>query len=349
MTTTATLRLSRLRGQLAPCPPLLGFALLLLTCVLVGLCIGQFPLGPGQILRLLASQLGLSAPAELDADLQCVLWDIRLPRVLVALLVGGALACAGSAYQAVFRNPLVSPSLLGVQSGAAVGAASAMLLGQGWLTVQLLAFLGGLAAVGLAVLLCRLFGRQSLITLLLGGMISSALFGSMLAIIKYVADPYSVLPSIVYWMMGSLAQADGHQVLLFAPPMLVCMLLLCLAGRWLDALAMGDEEAQTLGVPVLRVRYGVIVLSTLLSAMTVSLAGTIGWIGVVVPHMIRMLQGPNNGRLLPASCLFGASFLILADGLARVATSSELPIGIVTELLGIPAFVLVLRHARRGW
>lgn len=350
--TTSALALPRARGlqlvwKLGWLP---GLLLLLLAVVLLALTQGKYPITLGQIGSLLAYRLGLSELPQLDQEnIQSVLLDIRLPRVAVALLVGSALASAGAAFQAIFRNPLVSPSLLGVQSGAALGAALGMLLEFDWATIQLLAFALGLLAVAVAVGLANLFGRQSIITLILGGMISSALFASGLAIIKYVADPYSVLPSIVYWMMGNLSQADGQQALLVGIPILLCLLLLCLCGKLLDALAMGDDEARSLGVPVNRVRYGVILLATLISAMTVSIAGIIGWIGIIVPHLVRMLLGPANRLVLPASALVGAIFLILADLISRLITSGELPIGIVTELLGIPAFILVLHKARKGW
>lgn len=327
-----------------------GLLLLLAAVMLFALTQGKYPITISQILQLIAHQLGISQTAIEDLDnIRNVLLDIRLPRILVAMLVGSALSTAGASFQAIFRNPLVSPSLLGVQSGAALGAALGMLLELDWATIQLMAFTLGLLAVALAVAIANIFGRQSIITLILGGMISSSLFASALAIIKYVADPYSVLPSIVYWMMGNLAQADGHQVLLMMPPMLLCLLLLCGCGKLLDALAMGDDEARSLGVPVNLVRYGVILLATLLSAMTVSIAGIIGWIGIIIPHLVRILLGPANRLLLPATAIVGAIFLILADLISRLITTGELPIGIVTELLGIPAFILVLHKARKGW
>lgn len=327
-----------------------GMALTLLACMLLGLSVGKYPVHLTQMIEVLAYQLGLLKSQPSDYENLCnVLFEIRLPRVMVAVLVGSALASAGTAYQAIFRNPLVSPSLLGVQSGAAVGAALGMLLETNWITVQLLAFVFGLLAVGLALLLGHLFGRQSLITLLLGGLISGALFAAVLAIIKFVADPFSVLPAIVYWMMGDLAQADLGRACLFMPPMLTAVLLLCLFGKVLDAMTLGDEEAHSLGIPVQWVRYSVILLATLLSAMTVSLAGIIGWIGIIIPHMVRLMWGPGNGLVLPGSALAGAAFLVLADVLSRIVTPSEIPIGIVTELLGIPAFILVLHRVRRGW
>ena len=180
-------------------------------------------------------------------------------------------------------------------------------------------------------------------------MISSALFSSLLSVVKYVADPMNVLPSIVYWLMGNLALADLPQVLIFAGPLLTGILLIAFCGRMLDALSMGDDEARSLGIPVHWMRYSIIAVTTMISALTVSIAGTIGWVGLLIPHIVRMMFGPANRRVLPASIILGATFLILADCVSRCIADSEIPIGIVTEILGIPAFLLVLKRSRRGW
>lgn len=339
-------------NHLRPPPSLLlpGALLLLASIAILALASGRYPVPMADILKFSAGLLG---QPMLEADhqdrLYNVLVDIRLPRILAAICVGAALAISGAAFQGVFRNPLVSPNLLGVLSGSAFGAAVAMLLGGNWLTVQASAFGCGLLAVVLALGIARSFGAGSLVMLILGGIVSGALFAALLSLVKYTADPENTLPAIVIWLMGSLSTVDLNAALWVAPPMLLAMILLCAAGRWLDALAMGDDEARTLGVPVGAVRYGVIACATLLSALTVSLAGMIGWIGLIVPHMARMLTGPGHTLLLPVSALLGASFLLAADLLSRSLGSSEIPIGIVTELLGIPVFLLVLRHARRGW
>ena len=191
--------------------------------------------------------------------------------------------------------------------------------------------------------------HHNLDMLVLGGVISSALFSSLLSLVKYLADPYNQLPTIVYWLMGSLAMADLHQVAWLAPPMVLAMGLLLLCGRALDALSMGDDEALALGVPVTAIRATVIFAATLISALTVSLAGIIGWVGLIIPHIARLMVGPGNARLLPVSTLLGAIFLLAADALSRSLNTTEIPIGIVTELLGIPCFLLVLHRVRRGW
>lgn len=323
--------------------------LTLLGTMLASLSLGRYPLPPGEVLHFLLHQLGLG---ELEAQRQALLHnlivDIRLPRVLTAVLVGAALSISGAAYQAVFRNPLVSPGLLGVLPGAAAGAALGLVFSDSWWIMQVAAFATGFLAVAIGVGIAGLFGG-SLVMLVLGGIISGALFTALLSLVKYVADPYNQLPAIVYWLMGSLATADLPDLARVAIPMGLGILLLSSLGRALDALSMGDDEAATLGLPIRSVRYGVIALATLISALTVSLAGVIGWVGLLVPHIARLITGPGNRLLLPASALLGAIFLLLADGLARNLAETEIPIGIVTELLGIPAFLLVLHRARKGW
>lgn len=323
---------------------------LLLAASLLALSIGRYPLPALEVGRFALAALGLfDLPDARYAFLHNLIVDIRLPRVLTAMLVGAALSSSGSAYQAVFRNPLVSPSLMGVLAGASAGAALGILLGGSWFSVQVSAFGCGLVAVLMAVTIAQVFGRSSIVMLVLGGIVSSALFSSMLSLLKYVADPNNQLPAIVYWLMGNIGQANLRDLVWVAPPMLLAMGGLCLLGRALDALSMGDDEARALGVPATAIRLTVIALATLLSALTVSLAGMIGWIGLIVPHIARLIVGPGNTRLIPASAWLGAVFLLFADGLARNLFAAEIPIGIVTELLGIPVFVIVLRRVRKGW
>ncbi|SMB28673.1 Transport system permease protein [Sterolibacterium denitrificans] len=324
--------------------------MLMLVALLAALSLGRYPLPPGETLRFVLAALGLvSMEAEQYVLLHNLIVEIRLPRILAAILVGASLSVSGAAYQALFRNPLVSPGLLGVLAGAAAGAAFGIVMGGSWLVVQTSAFLCGLAAVGVGVGIAHLFGGSSLIMLVLGGILSGALFTSVLSMLKYLADPDSQLPAIVYWLMGSLGQANLDDMTVAAVPLCLGIAVLCLMGRALDALAMGDDEARTLGIPVAAVRLITIAAATLISALTVSIAGMIGWIGLIVPHIARLLVGPGNARLLPAAAFLGAAFLLSADSLARNAFAAELPIGIVTELLGIPVFMIVLSRVRRGW
>ncbi|SHH21249.1 FecCD family ABC transporter permease [Pollutimonas bauzanensis] len=324
--------------------------LLALAAALAALSLGAYPVPVWEVAKFLLACAGLATmEPERYALLYNLIIEIRLPRVLAAILVGASLSVSGAAYQALFRNPLVSPGLLGVLAGASAGAAIGILLNGNWLLVQAGAFIMGLAAVGIGVGIGHLFGGGSIIMLILGGILSGALFTSLLTIVKYLADPYSQLPAIVYWLMGSLGQANVDDMAWAAIPMLLGILSLCLMGRALDALAMGDDEARALGVPVTALRLATIVTATLISALTVSIAGMIGWIGLIVPHIARLLMGPGNARLLPAAACLGAAFLLFADGIARNLFTSELPIGIVTELLGIPVFLFVLHRVRQGW
>ena len=330
-------------------PGLLGLALLALACALA-LTQGRYPVGLGEFCRYLLQAIGIGSMDGARRDLlHNLIFEIRLPRVLSAVLVGAGLSAAGSSYQAVFRNPLVSPSLLGVLAGASFGASLGIVLDLPWGAVQALAFSGGVLAVSCAVLLAHAFGRGSVVLLLLGGVVSGAFFSSLLTMVKYVADPQNQLPAIVYWLMGSLTQTDVREVGWLGIPMAAGIAGLCVLGRAMDALSMGDDEARSLGVPARGVRLSVVALSTLVSALTVSLAGMIGWIGLVVPHIARLLVGPRNARLVPASALLGGCFLLFADGLSRNLFSTELPVGVVTEWLGIPVFVAVLGRVRRGW
>jgi iron complex transport system permease protein len=329
-------------------PILFGGALVIAACL--ALCVGKFPVRPWEVPYFFLSWAGLGdMPADRFAVLRNVIVDIRLPRVLAAVVVGSSLASSGAAFQAVFRNPLVSPGLLGVLGGASFGAALGIMLGLGWAGVQVAAFAMGLVAVVLGVGAAYLFGGASLIMLVLGGMISGAFFSSLLSIVKYIADPMNTLPNIVYWLMGSLAQSNLQQIGWLALPMLSGVVLLSAFGRVLDVAALGDDEAETLGLKVGVVRFLVIAIATLISALTVSVAGMIGWVGLIVPHVVRLALGARNTRLLPASAMAGAIFLIGADYLARAIADVEIPIGIVTELLGIPAFLVVLGRVRRGW
>ena len=314
------------------------------------LALGRAPIGFYDIGRFLLASAGLVHLPAADYDLfYNVIIQIRLPRILAACLIGAALAASGGAYQAAFRNPLVSPDILGVLSGAAFGAVLGLLLGGGWLTLQIAGFVGGLSAAAFGVGVANLAGPTSTIMLVLGGLISGALFTALLTIVKFVADPYNQLPAIIYWLMGSLASADLSQLAIVAPPMAIGLAVLTACGRGLDALSMGDDEARALGVPVDLLRYGVIAAATLICALAVSIAGMIGWVGLIVPHLARLVVGPSNGRLMPASAAFGAIFLLAADAVSRSIGRIEIPIGILTELLGIPAFLLVLSRARRSW
>lgn len=329
----------------------LALSLLILLFAMMGaLSIGRYPVLMSDIGQFTLAAVGLQEmPSSRFDTLYNIIVQIRLPRIVGGVLVGASLATSGAAFQAVFRNPLVSPGLLGVLGGASFGAALGMLISGNWLFIQSLSFVMGLLAVAFGLMIARMFGRVSIVMLVLGGVISSGLFAALLSIVKYMADPNNELPTIVYWLMGSLAQVDIRQIVWMALPMVAGIVLLCALGRALDALSMGDDEARTLGVPVNVIRYGTILLATLISALTVSLCGMIGWVGLIIPHIARLIVGPGNRLLLPASACLGGLFLLACDVLARSATSIEIPVGIITELAGIPVFLLVLHRLKRGW
>lgn len=333
-----------------PLPLILAFTALL-AVILVSLCLGKYPLHLAEITAFFKQEwLGqITLPPERIELLRNLLLEIRLPRILAAALIGAALASSGAAYQAMFVNPLVSPSLLGVLAGASFGAAVGMVFFKSWYEVQLASFIGGVGAVGVAVGLARIYRASGTIMLILGGVISGALFAALLSLVKYLADPYNQLPAIVYWLMGNLSLADRATVLRVSLPIGLGLLVLLLSARKLNILSMGDEEAAALGVNVQQVRLVVIGAATLISALTVVIAGAVGWVGLIIPHIARMLVGPDNTTLLPVAALLGAGYLVAVDDVARLAFAFELPIGIVTALVGIPFFMLVLGNARKGW
>jgi iron complex transport system permease protein len=275
--------------------------------------------------------------------------NIRLPRIMAALLIGASLSVSGASFQAMFVNPLVSPSILGVLAGASFGAAMAMVFLKSWLAVQVSTFLFGFLAVLISVGMAKMYKGNTVLLLVLGGVISGALFTSLLSIIKYVADPYNQLPAITQWLMGGLSLVDMGILTFVAIPQLGSIILTALFSGYLNALSMGDEEAKALGIPVEWVRMLLIFLATLMSALTVVMAGMIGWVGLIIPHIARMLVGPDNKILIPASALIGALYLVLMDDVSRLLFNVEIPIGITTSLVGIPFFAIVLRKARRGW
>jgi len=329
----------------------LTLGLLLVITMLASLTLGKYPLPLDDILQFFRQYLpGVQTMEQSRFELLSnILWQIRAPRLVAAVLIGAALASSGAAFQSMFINPLVSPGLLGVLSGASCGAALGMLLAPSWLGVQLCSFGGGLLAVIAALGVARLYRGDRLLMLILGGVISGSLFTSLLSIIKYVADPYDQLPGIVYWLMGGLAMADAGTVGIVAIPIGIGVVGLIVLAPYLNILSMGDEEARSLGINVPLLRGWLILLATVISALTVVLGGLIGWVGLIIPHIGRMLVGPDNRRLLPVSALLGALYLVLVDDLARLLLDVEIPLGIVTSLIGIPFFILVLKKARKGW
>lgn len=315
-------------------------AIVMALAVLVALSIGHYSYDPRDVLNSLGSLLSGNEPA--DPTMGMVLANIRVPRALAALLVGGALSLAGAAYQGVFKNPLVSPDLLGVSSGATVGAAIAVLLGLGMVFQQGLAFLFGLLSVGIAVFIPKLLRNNSTLMLVLAGIITTGFMSSLCSTLKFVADEDTELSSIVYWQMGSLTTVDGGDLFMVLPLILVCSVVLLLLSWRLNILSFGEVEAQSLGMNVKRLRLVIILCASCLTAATVCISGTIGWVGLVIPHLSRLLVGSDHRHMLPVSIMLGATFLLVIDTLSRTITTADIPLSILTGLIGAPFYAWLL-------
>ncbi|MDR3161990.1 MAG: iron ABC transporter permease [Spirochaetaceae bacterium] len=318
-----------------------GLIVLTLLMAILALALGRFHVPVKEAVGILLGGLFPIRPFWTD-QMSNVILNIRLPRVLGSLLVGSALALSGASYQAMFRNPLVSPDLLGVSSGACVGAAAAILLHLSAWGIQICALAGGLAAVACTVTIPKLFRTSGALILVLAGVVVSGFMNAILGAFKYIADPESELASIVFWTMGSLASVKKKELLFIAPGIVVSLIGMLLFRWRLNLLALGDAEARSLGVNVLRLKGLIILFSTILTASAICLSGAIGWIGLIIPHLGRMLVGQDNKNLLPASALLGALFLTFVDTLARNLTGSEIPLSIMTGLFGAPIFIWLL-------
>jgi iron complex transport system permease protein len=316
-----------------------------LLMVLVSLGVGRFPISAMEVLSLVSAALfGGTANAPENADL--ILFSIRGPRIVAAFAVGAALAAAGAAYQNLFRNPLVSPDILGVSSGAALGAVLGIFMALPLIAIQGLAFIGGLSSVAAIYLigssLARTHGHDAMLTLVLSGVVIGSLLGSGIALTKYLADPYNQLPAMTYWLLGSFASVTKKD-LVVALPVIVLAMLPLLALRWrINLLALPDDEARALGQDVRRLRLIVIVAATLMTAASVAICGIIGWVGLVVPHAVRLLIGAEFSRLLPLTMLIGGTFMLLIDTIGRTVAQIEIPPGVLTAALGTPVFIWLM-------
>lgn len=324
-------------------------ALLLALCVAGSMLLGKYGFGASDYINYVTALLKGENLKEYEV-MQTLLLEIRLPRILACVLIGASLAISGAAYQAMFVNPLVSPSILGVLSGAGFGAAVGMFFRLNEYLIQLSTFGFGFLAVAVALGVSALYSRSgSVIVLVLGGVISGSLFTSLLSVLKYAADPNDALPAITYFLMGSLGFASKSFIQISILPMCAGVLLLALSGKYLNALSLGEEEAKSLGVNVARVKIFIILVATFVSALSVTIAGIIGWIGLIVPHIARFIFGADNRAVLASSAMIGAIFLLFCDSFSRLIFTFEIPIGIVTSLFGIPMFIIVLRRAKRSF
>ena len=327
-----------------------GLAIIcLLLLFLISFSVGRFPVTISELLHLMWSKI-TGTPNNLPGAIETVVFRVRGPRVLASMVVGGALAVSGAVYQGLFRNPLVSPDILGVSSGAALGAVLGIYFSLGMVGIQVLAFAVGLGAVA-AVYLIGTFLRHHdpILTLVLAGVVIGTLLSSVVGLIKYLADPYNQLPAITFWLLGSLTGITPADLLSILPAIAAGLVPLYLLRWRINVMTLGDEEAQALGVDTQRIRLVVIAAATLMSAAAVSVSGIIGWIGLLIPHFARLLVGPDFARLLPAAVLLGAGYLLGVDTLARTISTIEVPLGVLTAFIGTPFFIWVLAVSHRAW
>lgn len=331
-------------------PRWLWAAVAVVVVFLASFLVGRFPVPPGTVIGVLASKF-LPITPWWPREIETIVLAIRLPRILAAMMVGAALSMSGAAFQGVFRNPIVAPDILGVSAGAGFGAALAILGGGSPIAIQFAAFAGGVLAVGVSYMIGIWRGGSGagVLMIVLAGVVTARVFEAGLSMVKFVADPGNVLPAITFWLMGGLGSVGGRELLSALPPFVVGVAIL-ICARWrLNVASLGDEEARALGVDAGRVRLWVIVGATLLSASATATAGIIGLIGLVIPHLARSLVGPDHAILLPVSALLGAALLPAVDDVARSVVASELPLGVLTSLIGAPFFVSMLLKIRRGW
>lgn len=326
---------------------LLGSLALLFVVIIISLSVGQYKIDFATTIKILFEKIFKYDQTWTNIQ-GAVIWTLRWPRTLAAVLVGSALALAGASYQSLFRNPMVSPDILGVTSGACVGAATAILLGAGGIMLQFGAFVGGIIAVGLTISIPRLMKNDSTIMLVLAGIVVGSLASSVMSVIKFIADPDTKLAEITYWIMGSFSAVNMKSIYYVLPCLIIPMvILLCMRYR-LNVLSLGDDEAKSLGINIRRTRGVIVVCSTVLTAASVCVAGSIGWVGLIIPHLSRMIVGADNKKMLPIALLMGATFMLFIDILCRTITTAELKISILTGIIGAPFYIFILYKQRRS-
>ncbi len=314
----------------------------------VSLFVGRFYVAPLDVARIVAS-LAVTIPRDWPESVTTIVLQIRLPRALMAMSVGAGLSISGAAFQGMFRNPLVSTDVLGVSAASGFGAALAILLGRSLLELQVIAFLFGLLGVLITYMLARVYRTTPALMLVLSGVIVGAFFGALLSGAKFVADPEAKLPAITYWLLGSFNATTLRSVVTIVPAMAAGVAGLLLVRWKLNLLSMGDDEARALGLRTEWLKGIVIACATLITSAAVSACGVVGWVGLVIPHVARILVGPDHRALFPATLSLGASYLLLIDTLARTATAVEIPIGILTSIIGAPFFAYLLRRTSATW
>ncbi|MBO1871503.1 iron ABC transporter permease [Lachnoanaerobaculum sp. Marseille-Q4761] len=298
----------------------------------------------------LLSHIGfnLAEPTWMSGPEDTIIWLVRMPRIFAAILIGGSLAVSGATYQGLFRNPMVSPDVLGASAGASVGACIMMLFNMGPVMIQIAAFVMGIFAVALSYFLSKTIGKGTnvILLLVLCGMTVNTLFQALVSVTKYLADTEEQLPAMTYWLMGSIAKVSYNDLKFFLIPFGLGVIPI-VALRWkLNLLSFGEDEAKAMGIDVSKVRIVCIISATLLTAAVVSIAGTIGWVGLMIPHLVRFISGPNNKTLIPFSLLTGALFMLIVDDFCRTLLAYEIPLGVLTSLIGAPFFIYILFKTR---
>jgi len=326
----------------------IAFAALALGLI-VAFTVGRYPVSLAELIDVLSARI-TGRPASVPPAVENVVLLVRGPRVLAAMLVGAALAIAGTAFQGLFRNPLVSPDILGASSGAALGAVLGIYLSLGVIGIEGLAFAGGLIAVAAVYVIGSLLqSRDPVLVLVLTGVVIGALLGAGVGLVKYLADPYNQLPAMTFWLLGSLASTNASDLVALLTPVALGTAVL-VALRWrMNVMSLPEEEARALGVPTGPLRIAIVAAATLVTSASVAAAGIIGWVGLIVPHLARALVGPDFARLLPASAMLGAGYLLFIDTIARTAASIEIPLGILTAFIGTPFFIWLLASVQRTW
>ncbi|TGA99906.1 iron ABC transporter permease [Sporolactobacillus shoreae] len=328
-----------------------GLLLIILVIVFVlSFLVGSYPISISEVIQ--AFYAKLTGTVFSNTGIENVVFNVRMPRIVAAVLIGCALSAAGSSYQGLFKNPMVAPDILGASGGAGLGAAIGLLLAFNSVEVQMISFAFGLAAVFFTVGIHSVInrgGEGSVLSLILTGMVVSSLTQAFISLIKYAGDPENKLPEITFWLMGGLSTITTNDLLIMIIPMVIGLVPLYLL-RWnLNVLSFGDEEARSLGINTFRMKIIIIVCSTLITAASVSVGGIIGWVGLIIPHLARMVVGPNYRVALPASMLIGAIYLLLVDDMVRSLFTAEIPLGILTSLIGAPFFIYLLFRGRRAW
>ena len=317
-----------------------------IVAALICIGIGRYSLSVPETIEVLMG--GVKSQAEQDMAYS-VIFNVRLPRIILAVLVGAGLACSGAAFQGLFTNPLATPDTLGVASGASFGAVMAMMFDANLIVVQIMALIFGLVACLITYNISKIKGVSSIVMIVLAGMVVSAMFQAFVSLLKYVADPLDKLPSITYWLMGSMSSAS-YKTLILGCPFIIAGIVIIFALRWrLNILSLNEDEVKSMGMNIKVMRFLVILSASLITSSCVSMCGQVGWVGLLIPHVSRMLMGSNNKTVVPISISLGAVFMLVMDTFARSATAAEIPLSILTANIGAPFFIILLRKTGGAW